>query len=441
MRESNKKIINDEDLFETLFPEYQRIIKNLSNKYVVIDGGMYEKLVNFQTNLSSPKHGWYDYKQGYSEELVKHIILMSKPRKEYYVLDPFCGVGTTNLAAQSMGLKSIGIDVNPMAVLATQLKTHKFSVDEITTLEYLIDTFKLSENEDDISGGKVIETSFTKDVLSTLLKIKYFVESQKPSFIQKFFRLALISILDKCSLKVKDGNGLKFKKNYKPIPNLVELYLDKCKLMLKDIKIANYEPECKCVLGSMLLNETYNGLKDYPVDLCVFSPPYANCFDYCEVYKLELWIGGFVKSYGDFKKYRSMALRSHVNSKFDHSIKFSNPEINTIATLISAFNIWNKNIPDMLRGYFDDMKLLLTNVFSMLNEGGKCYIVVANSAYKGILVPTDMLLADIAEKIGYKVNAIHVARKIRSSSQQMKGLYETYDNLMRESIIELTKYA
>lgn len=212
MRESNKKIINDEDLFETLFPEYQRIIKNLSNKYVVIDGGMYEKLVNFQTNLSSPKHGWYDYKQGYSEELVKHIILMSKPRKEYYVLDPFCGVGTTNLAAQSMGLKSIGIDVNPMAVLATQLKTHKFSVDEITTLEYLIDTFKLSENEDDISGGKVIETSFTKDVLSTLLKIKYFVESQKPSFIQKFFRLALISILDKCSLKVKDGNGLKFKK-------------------------------------------------------------------------------------------------------------------------------------------------------------------------------------------------------------------------------------
>ena len=93
----------------------------------------------------------------------------------------------------------------------------------------------------------------------------------------------------------------------------------------------------------------------------------------------------------------------------------------------------------MLRGYFDDMKLLLSNVFKMMNKGAKCYIVVANSAYKGILVPTDMLLADMAKNIGYTVNGIHVARKIRSSSQQMKGLYETYDNLMRESIVELKK--
>ena len=153
----------------------------------------------------------------------------------------------------------------------------------------------------------------------------------------------------------------------------------------------------------------------------------------------ELWIGGFVKSYSDFEKYRSIALRSHVNSKFDHKIKFSNDDVNTIASLISAFNIWNKNIPDMLKGYFDDMRLLLSNVFKMMNKGAKCYIVVANSAYKGILVPTDMLLADMAKNIGYTVNGIHVARKIRSSSQQMKGLYETYDNLMRESIVELTK--
>ena len=93
----------------------------------------------------------------------------------------------------------------------------------------------------------------------------------------------------------------------------------------------------------------------------------------------------------------------------------------------------------MIRGYFDDMELLLKRVYQMLVEGGRCYIVVANSAYKGILVPTDMLLANIAEQIGYKFKTIQVARKIRSSSQQMKGLYETYDNLMRESIVVLEK--
>lgn len=439
MRSSNEKIIKDEALFQNLFPKYQAIVTKLTEKYSIDDGGAYGNLVNFQTNLSTPKHGWYDYKQGYSEELVQRVIDSAKPNKKTYILDPFCGVGTTNLTAQSLGYKSIGFDVNPMAILATELKTHHFTDEELSELQNRITSFILPTTEAEIYAGRVIETSFTPDVLSTLLRIRYYIEQINSKYVQKFFRLALISIIDKCSLKVKDGNGLKFKKNYKAVPNLVELYLNKCILMFSDILKANYQPECKCILGSILNDNLFSEVKNDKVGLCVFSPPYANCFDYCEVYKLELWIGGFVKTYDDFEKYRSMALRSHVNSKFDHSIRFHNQDVDTIASLISSFNIWNKNIPDMIRGYFDDMELLLDRVYMMLSKGSRCYIVVANSAYKGILVPTDMLLSDIAEQLGYKFNIIKIARKIRSSSQQMKGLYETYDNLMRESIVVLEK--
>ena len=45
--------------------------------------------------------------------------------------------------------------------------------------------------------------------------------------------------------------------------------------------------------------------------------------------------------------------------------------------------------------------------------------------------------AEIAEKYGYKVCNIYHARKIRSSSQQMHILNTNYNNLMRESVIEL----
>ena len=89
----------------------------------------------------------------------------------------------------------------------------------------------------------------------------------------------------------------------------------------------------------------------------------------------------------------------------------------------------------MISGYFDDM----TEVFKRLNRimipKSKCYIVVANSGYKGVLIPTDLLFAEIAEKIGFQVlNIIH-ARKIRASSQQMDDLHNKYEDLMRESII------
>lgn len=436
MRTSESKTIINQELFDVKLPDYQRIIERLVSKYNVVDGSYYEGLVNFKANLVVPKHKWYDYKQGYSELLVKHIIDEAKPLKEHYILDPFCGVGTTNLTSVNRGYKTIGFDVNPMAILTAKAKTHHYTPKEIALIKKYLESFTLPDSKVEIEGGRVIETSFTEDVLDILLKIRFFVDGINNDAVQDFFRLALISIIDKCSLKIKDGNGLKFKKNYKAVPDLVRLYLDKASEMLSDIRMSNEDKENKIILGSMITEEAFNKVKDMPIGLCVFSPPYANCFDYCEVYKLEFWIGGFVKSYDDFERFRSIALRSHVNSKFSHEFSNSNKDVDTIASLISSFNIWNKNIPDMIRGYFDDMESMIKNLSKILVNKAKCYIVVANSGYKGILVPTDLLLAEIAEKYGYKVCNIYHARKIRSSSQQMHILNTNYNNLMRESVIE-----
>ena len=217
------------------------------------------------------------------------------------------------------------------------------------------------------------------------------------------------------------------------------LYLNKCEQMIGDLKNGNYSTESLIIDGSILKAETYNKIKDKKVGLVIFSPPYANCFDYCEVYKLELWMGDFVLNYKDFKKYRDLAMRSHVNAKFVHVFENSNDKVDLIANLLACYNLWNKNIPDMVRGYFDDMENLLKKMHKLMVDNSKVYIIVANSGYKGILVPTDLLIADIAERTGYVVDEITQARKIRSSSQQMDELNGNYENLMRESIVVLHK--
>ena len=90
----------------------------------------------------------------------------------------------------------------------------------------------------------------------------------------------------------------------------------------------------------------------------------------------------------------------------------------------------------MIRGYFDDTNRLLLQLYVTLAEGGKVYIIVANSVYKGVIVPTDLLISRLARRVGFKVVKIGVARKIRASSQQIPDIN---NDLMRESIIELTK--
>jgi DNA modification methylase len=441
-RISHEKIVKDAAIHNGLLDKYKGVIERLQKKYKVINGDSYSELVNFKTNKVSPRHNWFDYKQGYAEELVKAIIKSEKPNQDYYVLDPFAGVGTTNLVAQALGYKSIGFDINPVALLAAKAKTVHYGRNEIHEIKKILAEFQPRVESQIKPEPKVIATSFTKKALSDLYKIKYFCEQLDKlnnERISNFFRIAFLSIIEDCSIRTKDGNGIKLNKKKKPIEKIFAYFKEKCLSMLRDIEQSNNDKEVKLMLGSMLMDEYNEQIKNLQVGISIFSPPYANCFDYCEVYKLEFWMGNFVKDYSGFKFYRDMAMRSHVNSAFDHKIKNFNKDIDIISNTIDTYNIWNKNIPDMLRGYFDDMYELLKRMKDIFVKGSSCYIVVANSGYKGILVPTDLLIADIATSLGYKVEKIIIARKIRASSQQMTELHGKYNNLMRESILTIRK--
>ena len=67
-----------------------------------------------------------------------------------------------------------------------------------------------------------------------------------------------------------------------------------------------------------------------------------------------------------------------------------------------------------------------------------CVIVVGNSAYGNLAIPTDLIFGQLAEKIGFNVSEIIVARKNETSSQQHLKLKE-YTEYLRESIIILKK--
>lgn len=440
-RKSHEKKIKDSKSHNLLFDEYIDSIEFLVNKYPVKENKQYEKLVNFSTNKRAPIHGWFEYKQGYSEELVKRLLDESKIKKNHYVFDPFTGVGTTQVVAKKEGYKSVGLDVNPVATFAAKVKTHTYTEVEKDDISTIVSSLKRRyKKTKDVPKYQKLTAIFTPSQLDQILRIKGFWESIPAGSVQDFFRLAYISIIEDCSNRVKDGNGIKIAKNKKIIEDVFTYYKNKCQQMLGDLFDDSFlkEEETLVIQGSLLEDSIYKEISKIKIDSSIFSPPYANCFDYCEVYKMELWLGGFVREYSDFLKYRQLAVRSHVNSKFSHEFKNKNKKVEVTANLVATYNIWNKNIPDMIRGYFDDMTLILERIYSLSTKGALCSIVVANSGYKGIIVPTDLLLAEIGEKIGFRVKEIIHARNIRSSSQQMKEL-KTKSNLMRESIVILEK--
>ncbi len=67
-------------------------------------------------------HDWYRFVLSYPAHIVRDYIARFGIDSNETVLDPFCGTGTTLVECKKLGIPSIGIESNPMASLASQVK-------------------------------------------------------------------------------------------------------------------------------------------------------------------------------------------------------------------------------------------------------------------------------------------------------------------------------
>ena len=397
----------------------------------------YKKLVNFDTNQNYPRHSWFDIKEGYSTDLVKNVLLDLKIKKQDgYIMDPFSGSGTSVLASSILGYQSIGIEVNPFLYFLSKIKCINYS----NKFNLLLNNFKkLDIKKQTLSEVPKLSISkkLFKNQLNEILRIKNWIKQIKDKNCKELFFCAYLCSLDKASFAKKDGNGLKYPKNKVPLKfkdvfvNNLEKFIEDTKRVKIDKKPIIFQGNNLQILNQRDFEKKYKN----KISLCVFSPPYANCFDYTEVYKTELWFGDFVKEYKDLRNLRNKTLSSHLNKTFA-DVKILK-EIIPYIDKIKIKKLWSKKIINMLINYFYEMDILLSKLNTLIRKNGKCVIVVGNSSYGNVAIPTDEILKNLGRKNGFKNNYIIQARKLGTSSQQYKKIDNL--NMLRESLVVLSK--
>lgn len=438
--------------------KFNEIISKLEENISIKSEPNLGNLVNFSGFESFPVQRWIKYREGFSIELVKKFIKDDSGR----VIDPFCGSGTSLLAAKSLGKDSIGFDVNPLAVFISKVKTSDYTASQMDQLKKLVENIldiKEGDQAKPVPKLKIIDKIYNKDILDTLLRIAYKIDKVKEQKLQDFLKLGWISILESVSNVKKEGNGIKYKyvkrtKNgyvktsqsawenktfgTNKVSYVINILRRKYSEMLSDLALENtHKVSTKVYCDSSLNIKDY--IKQENVSTCIFSPPYANAFDYFEIFKVELWMGGFVNSYDDLLKLRKSAFRSNFNAG-DIGLRrseFSNKELENLLNLMTG-NTWDPRMKEMLRGYFEDFYLTLKGIYQTLAQDGKCIIIVGNSAYAGTIIPTDLLLANIGREIGFDSPEIQITRSLTTSSQQKRKLRE-FKGMLRESVIILYK--
>lgn len=142
-----------------------------------------------------------------------------------------------------------------------------------------------------------------------------------------------------------------------------------------------------------------------------------------------------INSYNELKALRQKTIRSHVQIPLS-DVKPINIRLNNVINdMLEHKSIgWNRNLLNMICGYFADINQLFTTFYQKVREGGFIYFNVANSAYYGVEIPVDIIVADIAESCGFSVMEIRKARDLKTSPQQHSSIGK-----LRESIVILNK--
>jgi hypothetical protein len=438
--------------------EQAKIFKVLEKNLHIENDYSIGSLVHFQNAQQTPIQRWYPYREGYSIELVNRFI------KELditgNIFDPFVGSGTTLLSAKENNLNSFGIDINPISVLVAKVENEMYQENDIQNLQLEITKIILLEetNNEFKTSFNLADKVFNKDILNNLLYIKSHIRNIENIKLQNLIFVAWLSIIEEVSNIKKEGNGIKYKNRKRTKTGYINIdkekweeqtfpknkfsfvknkLLEKLSIILLDLKENYVIKNCKSniIWGNCLKFDSYFTNE---IQFTFYSPPYCNCFDYFEIHKVELWLGDFVKNKDELNKIRNCGFRSNTNSLNNKDINYRNEYLEKLISLIEVEKLWNKKIPEVIRGYFDDTHTLLNKLYHHTTSDGYVGIVVGNSAYTGVIIPTDILICNIAKEIGFKVEKVYITRHLTTSSQQKKAL-EKLKYFLRESVIILKK--
>src|SRR3990172_7436296 len=82
-----------------------------------------------RSDTRSSIHSLHPYPARFIAEIPRALIQLFPPREGTFVMDPFCGSGTTLVEAQDAGMPALGIDLHPLACLLSRVKTRPLAGD------------------------------------------------------------------------------------------------------------------------------------------------------------------------------------------------------------------------------------------------------------------------------------------------------------------------
>lgn len=381
-----------------------------------------------------PFQRWFHFKEAFSPKFVADT-LGALPYKIDRCLDPFGGSGTTAVTCRMLGISSTVIEVNPfLADLIEAKLTPVPAANFCATYDSLLSNLNIESGDSlPIEGmpPTMVEPGlkgrfvFAADVYATIRAIVRASAALSPDE-GRLLKVLLGAVLVPNSNVTINGKGRRYRRGWearrRSATDLIASLDDAVDMATADLTLYSGLRRGRHVIQR---GDARNALaRVKKADVAIFSPPYPNSFDYTDVYNLELWMLGYLKSGPDNRMLRHQTLRSHVQTKWRATQPVAASE--ALETTLDALrraraDLWNPHIPEMIGFYFDDLAMVFAQLRRILAPGHHAVVAIGDSQYAGIHVDVARILIECVCPMGFRLTESGAIRSMRNSSQHGGG--------------------
>lgn len=424
-------------------------------------------------------HGLHEYRGKFNPQVVRAIGNMLGLQPGDWVLDPFCGSGTSLLEAAHCSWNAIGMDLNPLAI---EIARAKIAAVHIPVTELSSETEVLKKRLLKRVRDKSFDRAFTKKEIQKIggreWKIhlhgfeylrKWFTEStlvqlcaiineigRLPSKgVQLILRMILSDILREVSLQ--DPGDLRIRRRKCPPINTpaIPLYLEAATRKIETIfRAREHLPDISTTQDALLGDSRYGStiVRAHPrvkteqqFAAAITSPPYATALPYIDTQRLSLVFLGLIGADEIGFTERSLIGTREITrgerSKIEQAMEKNSERLPVQCLLLcqelresldkNKDGFRRQNVPALIYKYFANMASTFREVCKLLRTGAPFALVVGrNRTYIGgqtFIIDTPRFLALLAEDNGFVVQEIiemdtyqrfdvHQVNSIRSES-------------------------
>jgi len=391
-------------------------------------------------------HGLHSYPAMFIPQVARRL-LETYSKKGDTICDIFCGSGTALVESRLSGRNAYGIDLNPLAIFLAQVKTTEIAPSTLIKEYYnLLNRIEKTKfNKSDRPDFLNIDFWFKDEVIIKLTRIKKAIKEIKSEKIRNFF---LVSFSETVRLSSNANSG-EFKlvrinkeklKNYNPdvfgiFKKKTELNIEGMRKFYQDVDKSTW---AKPIYGD---TTTINIIPNTSIDCIITSPPYGD--------------SRTTVAYGQFSRLSAQWIDIFKNpndaSSIDNKLLGGKPTSNLLNHLDSPHlkdalhrirEKDEKRAKEVLSFYIG-LNNCLKKAYALLKPKKYFCLVIGNRMVKQVRIPTDFIIAELGEKIGFTCEDIFVRNipgkrmPLKNSPTNITGKLE--ETMTKESIVILRK--